>query len=50
VLFLAYSYQEIIWFNVSVQEMTGVNELNSLQHLIGKHQDCLQTELSLAVV
>jgi hypothetical protein len=31
VLFLADSDQEIVWLNVSVKEMTGVYELDSLK-------------------
>jgi len=50
VLFLADSDQEIVWLNVSVKEMTGVYELDSLKHLIGQHEDGLKGKLAFAVV
>ena len=49
-LLLANAYQEIIWFYVPVEEVTRMNEFNSLQHLVCKHQNCFQGEFALTVV
>ena len=49
-LLLADTYQEIVRLYVPVKEMTRVYELNSLQHLVCKHQHRLEGELALAVI
>ena len=50
VLLLADSNEEVIGLDVSVQEVARVDELDSLQHLVSQHKDCLEGELTLAVV
>lgn len=42
VLFFSDTNQKVVGFNVSVKEMSAVHELNSLQHLISKHQNSLE--------
>lgn len=37
VLFFTNSDKEIVRFYISMQEMSRVNKLNSLKHLISKH-------------
>lgn len=49
-LLFANSDQEVVWFDVSVQEMPRVDELYPLQHLVGQHEHRLEAELSLAVI
>ena len=49
-LLFANSNEEVIRFDVSVQEMPGMNVFNSLNHLVSKHEHGLQREFSLAVV
>jgi hypothetical protein len=41
-LLLADTYEEIVGFYVPVQKMTRVNKLNSLQHLVCKHEHSLE--------
>lgn len=41
-LFLPDTNEEVVWLNVTVEEVTGVHELDSLEHLIRKHEDCLE--------
>jgi len=43
------SHQEVVWLNISMKEVVIVQELNALQELIRKHQDCFQTKFSLAL-
>lgn len=50
VLLLANSDEEVVRLDVSVQKVPAVNVLNSLNHLVCQHEDCLEAELSLAVV
>jgi len=49
-LFLTDSNQEVVWFNVSMKEMSWMDILYSLDHLISKHKYWFKTELSFAVV
>ncbi len=39
---LIQSDTEIVWLNVPVNEMSVVNVLNSLDHLINEHKNCLK--------
>ena len=63
VLFFANSNEKVVWFDVSVQEMSGMHKFNALQllhsvsyhreityHLVSEHEHCLQREFPLAVV
>ena len=50
VLLLANADQEIVRLDVSVQKVSRVDKLKSLEHLVGQHQHCLQREAALAVV
>lgn len=50
VLLLTDTNQKIVRFNIPVQEMAGVYELDSLQHLVSEHQNGLEGEFALAVV
>ena len=50
VLFLPNPDQEVVRLDVSMQEMSTVHILYSLNHLICKHQNRFERELSLAVV
>lgn len=49
-LMIADTYQEVVWLDISVQEATLVNELNTLKHLDGKHQDSLKAKLAATVL
>lgn len=40
------SNTEVIGFNIPVNEVSVMNVLNSLNHLINKHQDSFERELS----
>jgi len=44
------SDSEIVGLDVSVDDSSGVNVLDSLEHLVGGHQHGLQGELSAALV
>lgn len=46
----ARSDEEIIWFNISVEEMFGVDVLDSLEELVGEHEDCFDAELPVTVI
>lgn len=50
VLFLAMSYQKVVWLHVSVDEVVIMQKLKSLDHLICNHQSGLDRELPFAVV
>ena len=50
VLFLSNADEEVIWLYVSVQEVTGVHELDALEHLVSQHEHGLQRKLALAVI
>jgi len=50
VLLFADSNQEVIGLDVSMQEVAGVYELNSLQHLICEHQNGLQAEFPFTII
>ncbi len=62
VLLLANANQEVVWLDVSVQEMARVHKLDPLElmksirsqpiyyHLVSQHKDSLERELALAVV
>ena len=41
---------EVIRLNVSVDEVSVVNVLNTSDHLVDQHQNCLQGELSECVL
>ena len=41
---------EVVRLNVSVDEMSVVNVLNTSDHLVDQHQNCLQGELSECVL
>lgn len=41
---------KVIWLDVSVNEISVVNILNSLDHLIDQNKDCLQREFSESLV
>ena len=49
-LLLANSYQEIVWLYISVQKVPRMNKLNSLKHLVRKHEYSFESELALAIV
>lgn len=38
VLLLADTDEEVVWFDVTMKEVTRMHKLNALQHLIGQHQ------------
>lgn len=42
VLLFTDTNQKVVWLYVSMQEVTGVYELQPLEHLISKHKHCLQ--------
>lgn len=44
-LLLADSDQEVVWFDVSVQEMAGVDKLNALE--LNKKQERVRTRVKL---
>jgi len=44
------SHEEVVWFNVSVDEVFVVDILDSADHLICKHEDSLHGESSRAEV
>jgi len=41
---------EVVGFYIAVDEVAGVQELNSLQELVDQHEDCFHRELPLAVL
>lgn len=43
---LAKPDEEVVWLDVPVDEVLGVHKLNSGDHLVAKHQNCLQRELA----
>ena len=47
---LSSSDGEVIRLDISVDDSSGVDVLDSLDHLLGNHENCLQGELSGAVV
>ena len=49
-LLLSDTNQKVVWLHISVEEVTRVDELDSLQHLIGEHQHGFERKLPLAVV
>lgn len=49
-LFLANADEEVVRLDVSVQEVSGVHVLDSLDHLVSQHEDGLQRELPFAVI
>ena len=50
VLLLSNSNQEIVRFDVSMKKVAGMDKLNSLEHLVGEHEDGFEAELALAIV
>ena len=50
VLFLAMSYEEVVWLHVSMNEVIVVKELEPLDHLISYHQGRFYREFALAIV
>ena len=50
VLLLADSNQEVVWLNITMEEVPRMDKLNSLEHLIGQHKYCFKGEFALAVV
>ena len=50
VLLLADSNQEVVWLNITMEEVPRMDKLNSLEHLIGQHKHCFKGEFALAVV
>jgi hypothetical protein len=49
-LLLTHADQEVIWFDVSVQETLLVHILDPLEHLDSYHKHCLKRELSAAIL
>ena len=49
-MLVAGANQEIVMVDVSVEEVSRMEELYSLEHLLGQHQHCFQGEFALAVV
>ena len=49
-LLLSDTYEEIVRFYVSMGEVTRVNKLDPLQHLICQHQYGLEGKFAFAVV
>jgi hypothetical protein len=45
---LAQANEEVVGLNVTVNEILGVHILYSIDHLVRKHQDCLQTKFAVA--
>jgi hypothetical protein len=50
VLFFADTNQEVIGLDITVKEVARVHKLDSLEHLVSEHEDCLERELALAVI
>jgi len=50
VLFLSNTDEEVVRFDITMQEMARMNKLNALQHLIGEHEHGFERKLALAVV
>lgn len=50
VLLFADSNEEIVGFDISMQEMSRMYELNALKHLISEHKDGFERKFALAVV
>ena len=46
---LAHSNQEIVRLDVTMQVQSGVDVLNTLDHLVGEHQDGFEGEDSVAL-
>lgn len=42
--------RKVVWFDISVDDSFGVDELHSLDHLVSNHQDGLQAELLITDV
>ena len=47
---LASADEEVVGFDVSVEEMSGVYVLDSLDHLVGQHEHGLEGEFTAAHV
>lgn len=45
--FILNADQEIVWFDISVDEISGMHEFNSRDHLISQHQNSFQREFRL---
>jgi len=41
------SHQKVVWFDVSMQEVPGVDVFNSLDHHIEEHENRLGVKLSI---
>ena len=50
VLLLANTDKEIVRLDISMQEVSRVHKLNTLEHLVGEHKHCFQREFTLAIV
>mmetsp|Transcript_111960 Transcript_111960/g.321700 ORF Transcript_111960/g.321700 Transcript_111960/m.321700 type:complete len:265 (+) Transcript_111960:809-1603(+) len=48
VLSLAHTHQKIVWLDVTVEQTARVNELDTLEHLLGQHQHRLEGEQTAA--
>ena len=44
------THEEVVWFDVSVDEVLVVDVLDSADHLVCQHQDCLHGEAARAKV
>ena len=49
VLFLAHPRQEVVWLDISVQEVLLMHVLHPLHELVSDHEDRLDRELSFAI-
>ena len=49
-LLFANTNKEVVGLNISMEKMTRMNKLDSLQHLICEHENGLECEFALAVV
>ena len=49
-LLLPNADEEIVGLDVTVQEVAGMDKLNTLEHLIGQHKHRFEAELSLAII
>ena len=50
VLLLANSNEEVVRLDITMEEVPRMDELDSLEHLIGQHKHCFQGEFAFAVV
>lgn len=50
VLLLTNANQEVVRLDVSVKEVATVDKLNSLEHLVSKHEYSLEGKLAFTVV